>query len=122
MMLRTKKEYIGLVAGSVLMTLLIGTANADQVVEARAERICAAIGQTDPGSHGAFSVDNLTIRRDANGAVTLERGGRKLGEIAQSSYVDHTVCFVEVRALISSDAETEIGAVQRPSPPLRHLD
>jgi hypothetical protein len=33
---------------------------------------------------------------------TLRRGGIKLGEIAQNSYVDHTVCLVEVMALISS--------------------
>jgi hypothetical protein len=32
----------------------------------------------------------------------LERNGAKLGEIAESSYTDHTVCLVEVMALIGS--------------------
>jgi hypothetical protein len=101
-MLRTKRAYIGFVVAAILTTLLTGTATADETVEARAERVCAGIGQTGSISQGAFKIDNLSIQRDANGIVTLKRDGVKLGEIAQNSYLDHTVCFVEVMALISS--------------------
>ena len=119
---RTKKKYIGFVVAAILTTLPAGTATADQVVAGRAQRVCAAIGQTGASPQRAFNVDNLTVRRDANGSVTLERGGSKLGEIAQSSYGDRTVCFVEVMALISPIADTEVQAAQRLSPPRRHFD
>jgi len=101
-MLRTKRVCIGFAVAAMLTTLLPQTAPAEQGVEARAEQVCARIGQINLGSQGAFNVDNLTIKRDADGAVTLERGGTKLGEIAEGSYADHTVCLVEVMALISS--------------------
>jgi len=87
---------------ATLMALLTRISAAEDGVEARAERVCAGTGQAGLSFTGAFTVDNLTIRRDANGTVTLERGGTKLGEIGQKSYVDHTVCLVEVIALISS--------------------
>jgi hypothetical protein len=101
---RTKRAYIGFVVAAILTPLLTGTSTADQAVDASARRVCAGIGQTGPNSQGAFKIDDLSIRRDVNGTVTLKRDGVKLGEIAQNSYLDHTVCFVEVRALISSAA------------------
>ena len=121
-MLRTKKTCIGFAAAATLMTLLTGTAPDDEAVEASAERVCAVIGQAGPSSQAAFNIDDLTIGRAANGTVTLHRDDKKLGEIAQSSYVDHTVCFVEVMVLISPMAANDIQAAQRLSPPLRHLD
>src|SRR5262245_6558202 len=103
-MLLTKPAYIGFVAAASLAALLGETAAADQAVETHAQQVCAGIGQTGPNSQVSFKVDDLNIQRDANGIVTLKRDGVKLGEIAQNSYLDHTVCFVEVMALISSKA------------------
>jgi hypothetical protein len=100
-MLRTEWAFVGFVAATVTV-LLTGTAFADDAVESRAERICTGIGQTGPSVQAAFSVDDLSIQTDANGTVILMKDGVKLGEIAHSSYIDHTVCFVEVMALISS--------------------
>jgi hypothetical protein len=103
-MLRTRRTYAGLVVAAVATALPIGTTAADQAVEARAQQVCAEIGRPGPSSLTSFEIGNLSIRRDANGTVTLKRDGVKLGEIAENSYLDHTVCFVEVRALISSRA------------------
>jgi hypothetical protein len=101
-MSRTKGICIGFVAATALTALLAGMAPAEDAVEARAERVCAQLGQIDANFPGAFNVDNLNIQGDAKGSVTLKRDGIKLGEIGERSYTDHTVCLVEVMALISS--------------------
>jgi hypothetical protein len=114
---RTKIICIGFLAATTLTGLLTRIAPAEDAVEARAERVCARIGKTDTSFQGTFNVDNLNFQRDAKGTVTLERDGVKLGEIAESSYADHTVCLVEVMALISSDeieAQAAHPASQRP--------
>jgi hypothetical protein len=91
--------FVGVVAA--LMALPTGICVAEDGVQARAERVCTLIGQTDTRVQGAFDVDDLNVQRALNGTVTLQRGGIKLGEIGQKSYVDHTICLVEVIALIS---------------------
>ena len=101
-MLRIKTActgFVGVVAA--LMALPAGICVAADGVQARAERVCRLIGQSDTRVEGAFHLDDLNVQRELNGTVTLKRGGIKLGEIAQKSYVDHTVCLVEVIALIS---------------------
>jgi hypothetical protein len=101
-MRRTKRAGKGFAVAAILTSLLTGTVFAEQEVEARAEHVCARIGQTSPSLQGSFNVDDLNIERDADGTVTLGRGGVKLGEIGRTSYADHLVCLVEVTALISS--------------------
>jgi hypothetical protein len=103
-MLPIRTSCFGFAAAATSMALLTGISLAEDAVDARAEWVCAQIAQTGTPFHGALKVDDLTIRRDENGTVTLARRGVKLGEIAQSSYVDHTVCLVEVIALISPKA------------------
>jgi hypothetical protein len=110
-MLRTKSAHTCFTVAATLTIMLTPVAHADQGVQARAERVCA-LGQAGPAFQGSFNVDNLTVWRDANGVITLEKGGVKIGEIGESSYADHTVCLVEVMALISS---SEMGG--SPSPP-----
>ena len=101
-MRRTKRAGSGLAVAAILSILLTETAVAEQEVEGRAQRVCAGIGQMGSSFQGSFNVDDLSIQRDANGTVTLARGGVKLGEIGRASYADHLVCLVEVAALISS--------------------
>ena len=102
-MLRIKMARTGFVGiVTALMVLPTGICVAEDGVQARAERVCRLIAQTDTRVQGAFNVDDLDIRRDANGTVTLARGGVQLGQIGRTSYSDHLVCLVEVTALISS--------------------
>lgn len=101
-MTRTGTACIGFVFAAAFMASLTRISLAENGVESRAERICTQIAQTDTRFPGAFDVDDLNIRREMNGAVTLKRGGVKLGEIGQTSYTDHLVCLIEVTALIPS--------------------
>jgi len=101
-MLRIRAACIGFVVATTSMALPAGISIAEDGVEARAERVCTRIAQTGPRFQGAFNVDDLNIRRDASGTVTLARGAVKLGQIGQTSYADHLVCLIEVTALISS--------------------
>jgi hypothetical protein len=101
-MQRIKTACTGFGVAAASMVLLTGISIAEDGVEARAERVCTLIAQTGTRFQGAFDVDDLNIQTEVNGTVTLKRGGIKLGEIGQKSYIDHTVCLVEVMALISS--------------------
>jgi hypothetical protein len=100
-MMRTGMAFVGFVLAAGVMAFLTRISIAQDGAESRAERICTRIAQIDTPFQGAFDVDDLNIQSEVNGTVTLKRGGIKLGEIGQKSYVDHTVCFVEVMALIS---------------------
>ena len=100
-MMGIRTSCIGLVVAAAVMACLTRISVAEDGAESRAERICTRIAQTGGRFQGAFDVDDLNIQTEVNGTVTLKRGGIKLGEIGQKSYVDHTVCLVEVIALIS---------------------
>jgi hypothetical protein len=99
---RIKTACIGFVFAAASMASLTRISIAEEGVESRAERICTRIAQTGAQFQGTFDIDDLNIQSEVNGTVTLKRGRVKLGEIEQKSYVDHTVCFIEVMALISS--------------------
>jgi hypothetical protein len=100
-MLRIKTASTESIVAATLMALLTGMAIAEDRVDARAEKVCTRIAQAGARFQGAFNVDDLNIRGDANGTVMLARGGVKLGQIGRTSYADHLVCLVEVMALIS---------------------
>jgi hypothetical protein len=101
-MMRTRTACIGFVVAAALVAFLTRISIAADGVESRAECICTRIAQTGAQFAGTFEIDDLNVQSEVNGTVTLKRGGIKLGEIGQKSYVDHTVCLVEVMALISS--------------------
>jgi hypothetical protein len=81
---------------------------AEDGVEQRAARVCAAIGSGTLKSQGAFDVDNLNIKGNANGTLTISREGVDLGQSAKGTYENYTSCLIQVMKLLAPPGRGEI--------------
>lgn len=74
---------------------------ADQYIEERASKACAGWGNTTNKSQGAVTIDNLSIKGDGQGTITVYRDGVDLGHFSSGTFDQYHKCLIEVIKLIS---------------------
>jgi hypothetical protein len=98
--------HVHLVIMAVAVTVLPVHTFAQEGVEVRAAKVCGGFGQQGGTFQGTFNVDNLSIRGNPNGTVTLKRDGVDLGQIQRGTYQDYTACLSQVIKLLLPQASS----------------
>jgi hypothetical protein len=92
---------------ALLLVVMLASSQsfAEDGIEVRAARVCAGIGKMEQTSQGVLTIDNLDLRANTNGTVTIRRDGVDLGKIEKGSFQEFKSCLLEVMKILAKLSE-----------------
>ncbi len=70
-------------------------------IEARAAKVCGGLVSGQINTHGSIQVDDLSVKGDTNGSITIAKNGVDIGTVAKGSYEQYTTCLLQVMRILS---------------------